>query len=339
LQKEKIISDSSISVLNRYICVVKWELNIEDVYKVQENYARVFEKKRRLDSHRPLSAGILENLKEGISLEWTYNSNSIEGNSLTLQETRVVLRDGMTVGGKSLREHFETANHDNAIELLETLVCPTYTLNTRDILNVHEIILSNILKEFAGRYRMGGVRIQGANFTVPNALKVYDLMEELVAWTNENPLGLNPIALATVFHHRFVYIHPFQDGNGRTVRLIMNLILMKEGYPPAIILKADRNKYYTALNTANNGNYQKLMLLMAQAAERSLNIYLNAMPTTSYDEDYDSISSIVEDPAIPYGQEYVSLLARTGKISAHKEGRNWVTNKKAVLDYIRRKDS
>ena len=100
--------------------------------------------------------------------------------------------------------------------------------------------------------------------------------------------------------------------------LIMNLILMKEGYPPAIIIKADRNKYYTALNAANKGNYNKLSLLIAQAAERSLNIFLDVMPTTSYDEDYNSISSIVEDPAIPYGQEYVSLLARTGKISAHK---------------------
>ena len=113
----------------------------------------------------------------------------------------------------------------------------------------------------------------------------------------------------------------------------MNLLLMRCGFPPAIILKNDRKKYYEALNQANNGNYQKLCLLMLQATERSLNMYINAMPGNSYD-DYEPISSIVSEPNFPYGQEYVSLLARTGKIDAYKEGKNWLTTKEAIEDYV-----
>jgi Fic family protein len=130
-----------------------------------------------------------------------------------------------------------------------------------------------------------------------------------------------------------VWIHPFFDGNGRTARLAMNLILLNAGYPPAIILRNDRSKYYDALNKANNGNYAKLMLLMAQALERSLNIYLNALPDSN--DDYTEISNIVNEPEINYGQEYISLLARQGKIDAYKEGRNWLTSKEAVLTYIK----
>jgi len=116
----------------------------------------------------------------------------------------------------------------------------------------------------------------------------------------------------------------------------MNLLLMKQGFPPAIILKNDRKKYYEALNQANKGNYKKLMLLMCQAAERTLNIYISALPDSEY--DYKFISDIVEEPGMPYGQEYLSLLVRQGKIDAHKEGRNWVTTKKAIEDYINNRE-
>ena len=187
--------------------------------------------------------------------------------------------------------------------------------------------------DFAGRIRNAGVRITGANFVPPNANKVSDLLDELIQFVNENPLQLNDIELATIFHHKLVWIHPFFDGNGRTVRLAMNLLLKRRGFPPAIILKKDRKKYYDALNQANNGNYQKLTLLMCQALERTVNIYLTSIPSDN-DEDYQSIANIVSEPNTPYSQEYVSLLARQGKIDAYKEGRNWVTTKKAINDYI-----
>ena len=121
-----------------------------------------------------------------------------------------------------------------------------------------------------------------------------------------------------------------RDSNGRTVRLLFNLLLMKHGFPPAIILKNDRKKYYDALNFANNQDYSKLALLILQSIERSLDIYLSSLNNT-YDQ-YKTISNIVEEERLPYGQEYLSLLARTGKIDAFKEGRNWLTTKDAVLD-------
>ncbi len=253
---------------------------------------------------------------------------------MTLVETKVVLQDGMTVKGKSLREHFEHFNHEKCIDLLYQLVGKKLKLTAHEILTIHSLVSRNVEEEIAGRYRTGGVQIVGANFNVPNHLKVNELVDELVQFVNDNPLNLDLIVLTTVFHHRFVWIHPFFDGNGRTVRLIMNLLLMRAGFPPAIILKTDRKKYYQALQLANNGDYSMLCLMMIQAIERSLNLYLNAVP--QYEADFESISSIVEDPQVPYSQEYDSLLAKQGKINAYKEGRNWVTTKQAVLDYIRR---
>ena len=312
--------------------------NVDTIYRqeLQETFERLSDKVNVLNASRPLPKIALEKIKEALMLEWTYNSNSIEGNTLTLRETQLVLQEGITIKGKSLREHFEAKNHETAINYLYTLVDDNYILSSKDILSLHSLVLRSIEDDFAGRLRNAGVRISGANFIPPNASKVSDLLEELITYVNGNPQQLHIIELATVFHHKLVWIHPFFDGNGRTVRLAMNLLLMKYGFPPAIILKNDRKKYYEALNQANNGHYQKLMLLMCQACERTLNIYLSALPATDY--EYKSIADIVEEPSIPYGQEYVSLLARQGKIDAHKEGRNWVTTKEAVLNYIHSKD-
>lgn len=291
---------------------------------------RIKSKKKQLDSLRPIPAYALKNIKETLTLEWTYNSNSIEGNTLTLQETKMVIEEGFTIKGKSLREHFEAVNHQEAIEYVESLISDNYKLTESDILNTHELVLQKIEKDFAGRLRTSGVRISGANFVPPNALKVPDLLNELINWITESDLDI--IIKSSIFHHRFVWIHPFFDGNGRTVRLVFNLLLMQEGYPPAIILKNDRKKYYDALNAANKGNYAKLLLLVMQALERSLDIYVGSLGNT-YD-NYQPISNIVEEIKAPYGQEYISLLARRGKIDAFKEGRNWLTTKEAVEDYI-----
>ena len=140
------------------------------------------------------------------------------------------------------------------------------------------------------------------------------------------------ISDASVFHHRFVWIHPFFDGNGRTVRLIMNLLLMRDGFPPAIILRNDRKKYYDALNKANNSDYNKLILLVAQAMERSLNIYINTLDDTN--DLCKPISQLIEEANLPYGQEYLSLLARKGKLDAYKEGRNWLSTQDSIKAYF-----
>ncbi|MGW1455724.1 Fic family protein [Salegentibacter agarivorans] len=312
-----------------------WEVDVRYRAEMQSTFERLFEKKAMLEKARPLPNIALKKMKEVLSIEWTYNSNSIEGNTLTLRETQMVLQEGITVKGKSLREHFEAKNHETALDYLYTLVKPGYQLNGKDILKLHELVLRSIEDDFAGRLRNSGVRIAGANFVPPNAQKVSGLFDDLVNFVNENKQQLNVIELAIVFHHKFVWIHPFFDGNGRTVRLAMNLILMNAGFPPAIILRNDRKKYYAALNAANKGDYTKLALLMCQALERTLNIYIQALPDN--DANYTEISNLVEEEQLPYGQEYISLLARQGKIDAYKEGRNWLTTKEAIQDYIKKR--
>jgi Fic family protein len=309
-----------------------WKINVNYREEFQTTFERLYEKKQVLQTSRPLPNIALHKIQESLSIEWTYNSNSIEGNTMSLRETQMVIQEGITIKGKSLREHFETHNHDKAIDYLYSIVDEDYNLRSIDILSLHGLVLRSIEDDFAGRIRNGGVRITGANFTPPNANKVPDLLDELIDFINTNPLQLNDIELATVFHHKLVWIHPFFDGNGRTVRLAMNLLLMHSGFPPAIILKNDRKKYYEALNQANAGNYQKLTLLMCQSLERTLNIYINALPGN--DKEYVAISNLVQEPNMPYGQEYISLLARTGKIDAYKEGRNWLTTREAVEDYM-----
>jgi Fic family protein len=300
--------------------------------EIKVHLSRLESKKKELDAHRPLPSFIVEKIKANLALEWTYNSNAIEGNTITLRETQLILEEGVTVKGKSLREHFETFNHHKAISFLYKLADASEPVRGIDILKLHEIVLNNIEEHYAGRIRTGNVRINGANFTPPAASKVSGLFDELIEWIQLNPEGLDMISLATLFHHRFVWIHPFFDGNGRTVRLAMNLLLLRNGYPPAIILRADRKKYYEALNQANNGQYKKLQLLMIQAVERTLNIYLAALPGSTY--EYSAITTIIEEERLPYGQEYLSLLARQGKIDAYKEGNVWYTSKEAVDSYI-----
>ena len=313
---------------------MKWQNYPYYFEGLEKQLERIHVKKRELDKKRPISTYFLKSIKDSLSIEWTYNSNSIEGNTLTLQETKMVIEDGFTIKGKSLREHFEVVNHQEAIEFVESLASDNYLLNKLDILSVHHLILQKIEKEFSGKLRTSGVRISGANFVPPNALKVDEFVSELINFANNSEMDI--LIKSAIFHHRFVWIHPFFDGNGRTARLLLNLILMKNGFPPAIILKNDRKKYYDALNQANNQEYSKLLLLILQAVERTLDIYLGNLNNT-YDQ-YQNISDIVSEPDVPYGQEYVSLLARQGKIAAFKEGRNWLTTKDAVLQYIENRD-
>jgi Fic family protein len=312
---------------------MKWPVDLSHIDQdLKALYSRLIEKKLVLTKHRPIPGIAIKKIAEQLAIEWTYNSNSIEGNTLTLRETQLILQEGITIKGVSLREHFEAVNHDKAINYVVSLCKPNYVLDTKDILAVHALVLRSIEDQDAGRIRNAGVRISGANFTPPNAIKVPDLLDGLVDYINKNPEHLNSLELASVFHHRFVWIHPFFDGNGRTVRLIMNLLLMRDGFPPAIILRNDRKKYYDALNKANNSDYNKLILLVSQAMERSLNIYINTLDETN--NLCKPISQLIEEANLPYGQEYLSLLARKGKLDAYKEGRNWLSTQDAIKAYF-----
>ncbi|PJA62740.1 MAG: hypothetical protein CO161_04855, partial [Candidatus Portnoybacteria bacterium CG_4_9_14_3_um_filter_44_9] len=233
--------------------------------------SRLEEKKAFLDKNQPLPKPVLLKLREQMIVEGTYNSNAIEGNTLTLKETRLILEEGLTIAGKSMREHFEATNHRDAILFLEKII-KKHRIKEEDILAIHGLIMKNIEKETAGIYRRGQVRILGVPFLPPNYLKVPRLMDDLLEWISRNSEKLHLIELAALAHYRFVVIHPFYDGNGRTARLLMNLILMRGGYPFVIVLANDRKRYYNALAKADKGDFYPFINLMAQFVEKSLDL-------------------------------------------------------------------
>lgn len=229
--------------------------------------------KSRLDAIRPLPPNTVASMREKLLLEWTYHSNAIEGNTLTLRETKVVL-EGITVGGKSLREHLEATNHRDAIEYVEAIVARLEPMSVWQIKNIHRLVLQGIDNDEAGRFRRENVVIAGASTTPPDFLHLDEEMQKLMAWYGAVG-SLNPVVRAAQLHTRLVKIHPFVDGNGRTARLLLNLELMKEGYPPAIVRKEDRLAYYDALDEAcESGDYDCITALVADAVERSLQGYL-----------------------------------------------------------------
>jgi len=203
--------------------------------------------KKKLDLHRPFSPITIKNLSEDIILRWTYHSNAIEGNRLTLLETKVVL-DGIAVGGKTLKDHFEAINHRNAIYYVEDIIRKEEPFSEWQIRNIHQLILKNIDDDNAGRYRQQNVLISGATTTPPDYTLLNDKMTQLVDWYNSEAHKLHTIERAAKVHADFVGIHPFIDGNGRTSRLLMNLELLKADYPPCVITVENRLAYYEALD-------------------------------------------------------------------------------------------
>jgi len=219
--------------------------------------------KAKLDQHRPLSPAIVRNLHEDLILRWTYHSNAIEGNTLTLLETKVVL-EGITVGGKALREHFEAINHRDAILYVEDIIKKNEPFSEWQIRNIHQLILKNIDDENAGRYRQQNVLISGATTNPPDYTLLNDKMAQFIDWYNTDAHKLHPLERAAKVHADFVGIHPFIDGNGRTSRLLMNLELLKAGYPPSVITVDNRLAYYEALDQwMAYGNTEPFMNLVA----------------------------------------------------------------------------
>lgn len=255
-------------------------------------------KKATLDALRPFPLALVRNLDEWFRVELTYTSNAIEGNTLTRRETAIVIEKGLTVGGKSLKEHLEATNHAKALDYLQELVSKkARKLRERDLLCIYEMVLAGIDDSNAGRYRNIAVRISGSSVVLPNYRKVPALMEEFAAWLIGKH-DLHPAALASEAHYRLVTIHPFVDGNGRTARLLMNVILMMHGFPPAIIRPRDRLAYIGALESAQLGGakapYERLIL---KAMDRSLDIYLKAVQG---DEEESTVE--VENPKLKIGQ-------------------------------------
>jgi Fic family protein len=234
-------------------------------------------KKKRLDAIRPLKPELVQNLEEWFRVELTYTSNAIEGNTLTRQETAVVLEKGLTVGGRTLREHLEASNHAKALDWLKMIASnPRSKVGEKEILEIHALLLKGIDDLNAGRFRSVPVRIAGSSFVLPNPRKVTELMGAFTTWLHRSH-DSHPASIAAQAHYRLVTIHPFVDGNGRTARLLMNLLLMQRGYPPAFIRTRERLAYLNALEKAQlGGSLNDFETLMFKITDRSLDIYINA---------------------------------------------------------------
>ncbi len=296
---------------------------------------RLERKKAQLDALRPLPTAAVRRLNEQLTVEWIYNSNAIEGNTLTLKETQLILETGLTVGGKSLREHFEVTNHRDAIEYVEALSSGEDPITPFHVRQIHQLVLAHIDDENAGQYRNLPVYITGATHKPPDAWEVSHRMSEWGDWLNGPALSLHAVERAALAHHRLVSVHPFIDGNGRTARLVMNLLLMSEGYPPTIIMQANRRQYYRVLAQADEKNETPLVNFVGRAVERSLTLYLDACtPRTAPPSPQDEWIPLREAAqGTPYTQEYLSLLARKGRLEAIKRGRVWYTTRRAVSAY------
>ena len=247
---------------------------------LQELTTQVDDLKRCLDSFRPLDQAQLENLRQAFDIEYTYESNRIEGNTLTLRETDLVVTKGMTIGGKPLRDHLEAINHQEAIAYVRDIVRDGTPITEAMLKGLHGIILRGIDRDNAGRYRSLPVRIQGSAHLPPQPYLVPKLMEGYFEVYEANRTTAHPVILAADMHERLVTIHPFIDGNGRTARLIMNLVLLQHGYVVANMSGAadQRAAYYEALETRNaTGDGLPLHRVILRAEKASLIAYLNLM--------------------------------------------------------------
>ena len=239
-------------------------------------------KKAKIDRARPLPDIVLSKLTEYLDIEWTYNSNAIEGNTLTREETMLILKEGLTVSGKSMREHLEATNHKNAIDYLNELLGKVEPITQDAVKQIHALILEGINNRYAGKYRDVEVYISGSSQALPKPEAVPGLMLEFSQWLvdEQEKHSLHPIRFAALAHYKFVAIHPFIDGNGRTGRLLMNLILMKYGYPIAIVeCETDKRKaYYAAIRGANAGNLEAFEYLIAQYVDQTADKYVGSIP-------------------------------------------------------------
>ncbi len=292
---------------------------------------RISERKSALNSLRPLDKLQLKKLKDDFLLEYVYNSTSIEGNTLTLNETRLVLKEGITIGGKTLREHLDITNQEEAIGWVEGFLKKKKEVKEADILTLHRITLKGISNRWAGKYKTSQNRIVGSRLKPTPPYKVGSEMGNLVHSLNTNPEKYNSIELAAFAHHELARIHPFVDGNGRVARLLCNLILMSKGYPPITIRSRDRKKYFDCLEKAHFGNLKVFVDFMALRVEESLIRYIAALTRTTKKNELLPLSVLAEET--PHSQEYLSLLARRGVLPATKINGIWHSTREEIGKY------
>lgn len=260
-------------------------IDTRDRTKKRENNLHVLldqadKKREELDKLRPMQPEAVESLQRAFDLESITESNRIEGSSLTLRETQLVLEKGITIGGKPLRDHLDAINLAAAWKLMLELAEAKVPLTENICLELHRIILTRVDDSAAGKYRNERVFIAGAKHTPPNPLKVPELMEK--AWDDyktqkEGELN-HPIVKLADLHYQISAVHPFKDGNGRTARLLLNLGLIQNGFPPPQILSDEKLKYFEALEAVDTGkNLNAFREYTASMVINSIERYLKAL--------------------------------------------------------------
>ena len=239
------------------------------------DYSRLLNKKNVLDKGKhTIDKVTISSYEKDFELIYTHNSTAIEGNTLTLMETKVVLEDGISIGGKELREIYEIVNHKKAYHYVKKCIEKEKQLDEKIVKDIHAFLTENII--VGGIYRNQEVRISGAGHTPPAGDNMYIQIKNFYADLEWKRKELNPIELAAWTHAEFVRIHPFIDGNGRTSRLIMNYQLMINGFLPVSIAKENRLEYYNTLEEyAVNGNLEQFLELIATLEEEQLDTYIS----------------------------------------------------------------
>jgi Fic family protein len=242
---------------------------------MDELLASIAAKKERLDALRPVSREALLALQKSYDVDLTYTSNAIEGNTLTLRETAELIEHGITVGGKPLRDHLEAVDHYEAVLWVRELAAKTTSIDETTVRELHRLIVFRSQPEIVGTYSTLPRRIAGSPVVFPNAVKIPGLMKEYGEWFSK--AAPEP---ATSFdaHFRLVAIHPFADGNGRTARLLMNLLLLRGGYPPVAVRPVDRNTYLDKLEHASmRQDLKPFQTFMRERLDATLGEYLSAL--------------------------------------------------------------
>eukprot|EP00092_Neocalanus_flemingeri_P031439 GFUD01034145.1.p1 GENE.GFUD01034145.1~~GFUD01034145.1.p1 ORF type:complete len:530 (-),score=186.64 GFUD01034145.1:707-2296(-) len=252
------------------------------------------DKKKETFLDIPADSAALKRAKKEAYFQYIYHTVGIEGNTMNLAQTRSILETKLAVAGKSIMEHNEILGMDAALKYINnTLVDKIGDITLQDILEMHRRVIGNVDPVEAGLFRRSQVYI--GNHVPPPPSFVYNLMTKFTDWLNSIPaMSLHPVRLAALAHYKLVHIHPFVDGNGRTSRLLMNLVLMQAGFPPVIIRRADRDTYYNHLVTANDGDIRPFIRFIAHCTEKTLDAYLWAS------QEYTSPAGELESMDLPH---------------------------------------
>lgn len=284
---------------------------------------RIEEKRQVLEQQRPLALSITAKLSADLRTHLTYHSNAIEGNTLDLGETALVITQGITIGGHTLKEHIEAINHALAYQFVQDLAQRSSELDEVSLLQLHALVMHDLHEE-AAHYRTRDVS------GMPPATHVPGLMDDWIAWQTGAGQDYPPLIRAALAHAMLLGIHPFVEGNGRVARLVLNLHLIRAGYPITLMLQGWRLRYIRALEHARHGRYNPIVNLVGRAVEVGLDIFLEACDAYP-EEQRHPLRMVATECGI--NPDYLGWLLRVGRVSGVKRGGRWYVSAAAVRRY------